>query len=128
VPGTSRHRHKTSIKLWDIWQISKRGEAVTMNKPYANHEEATVESLRRAPEFAAEYLSAVLEDGDPGEVMSALRRVSDACGGVAHVATNAEMNAKTLYRTLSPKGNPELKSLMAILSALNLKLAIVPKQ
>jgi probable addiction module antidote protein len=100
----------------------------TMNKPYAEHEDATVNSLRNDPGFAAEYLSAVLEDGEPGEVMLALRRVSEANGGIYHVATNTELNAKTLYRTLSPKGNPELKSLMAILSALNLKLAIVPKQ
>jgi probable addiction module antidote protein len=99
-----------------------------MNKPYIDHEEATVASMKNNPDFAAEYLSAVLEDGEPGEVMSALRRVSEACGGVPHVAMNAELNAKTLYRTLSPKGNPELKSLMAILSALDLKLAIVPKQ
>jgi probable addiction module antidote protein len=99
-----------------------------MIKPYADHEAATVESLGENPGFAAEYLSAVLEDGEPGEVMSALRRVSEACGGVPRVAMDAELNAKTLYRTLSPKGNPELKSLMAILAALNLKLAIVPKQ
>ena len=99
-----------------------------MIKPYVEHEEATVKSLGEDPAFAAEYLSAVLEDGEPGEVMSALRRVSEACGGVAHVAADADLNAKTLYRTLSPKGNPELKSLMAILSALNLKLAIVPKR
>jgi probable addiction module antidote protein len=99
-----------------------------MNKPYVDHEEATVKSLREDSTFAAEYLSAVLEDGDSGEVRSALRRVSEACGGVAHLAANAELNAKTLYRTLSPKGNPELKSLMAILAALNLKLVIVPKQ
>jgi DNA-binding phage protein len=53
--------------------------------------------------------------------------VSEAQGGIPRVAASTELNAKTLYRTLSPKGNPELKSLMAILGALDLKLAIVPK-
>ena len=34
-----------------------------MNKPYISHEEATVESFKRHPEFAAEYLNSILEDG-----------------------------------------------------------------
>jgi hypothetical protein len=32
--------------------------------PYRSHEVATVESFRRDPHFAAEYLNAVLADGD----------------------------------------------------------------
>lgn len=99
-----------------------------MNKRTVEHEDATVKSLRDDPDFAAEYLSAVLEDGDSQEIMLALRRVTEAHGGVSKVATEAELNAKTLYRTLSPKGNPELKSLMAILTALDLKLAVIPKK
>src|SRR5262249_39450174 len=76
-----------------------------------SHEEATVESFRKDPAFAAEYLNAVLEDGDQEELMVALRRMSEAFGGVQKLAGRAKLNANTLYRTLSPKGNPELKSL-----------------
>jgi hypothetical protein len=39
-----------------------------------SHEEATVESFRKDPAFSAEYLNAVLEDGDQEELMLALRR------------------------------------------------------
>ena len=49
-----------------------------------------------------------------------------AFGGVGEIAQQAELNAKTLYRTLSPKGNPELRSLTAILKAMGLRLAIEP--
>jgi DNA-binding phage protein len=42
--------------------------------------------------------------------MLALRRMSKAFGGVQKLAGQAKLNANTLYRTLSPKGNPELKS------------------
>jgi DNA-binding phage protein len=35
-----------------------------MIKPYVEHEEATVKSLGKDPAFAAEYLSAVLEDAE----------------------------------------------------------------
>ena len=46
-----------------------------------SHEEATIESFRDDPEFAAEYLNQVLEDGDQDELMVALRRLAGAFGG-----------------------------------------------
>jgi probable addiction module antidote protein len=91
-----------------------------------SHEEATVESLRRDPQLAADYLNSVLEDGDQEEVMLALRRLADAFGGVSAVAEAAELNATTLYRTLSQRGNPELRSLTAILKAVGLRIAVQP--
>jgi probable addiction module antidote protein len=90
-----------------------------------SHEEATVESFRKDPAFAAEYLNAVLEDGDQEELMLALRRMSEAFGGVQKLAGRAKLNANTLYRTLSPKGNPELKSLRAVLRAMGMQLKSV---
>jgi len=91
-----------------------------------SHDDTTVESLRHDPELAAAYLNDVLVDGDLEELMIALRRVSSAFGGVGEIAQQAELNAKTLYRTLSPKGNPELRSLTAILKAMGFRLAIEP--
>jgi probable addiction module antidote protein len=91
-----------------------------------SHEEATVESFRKDPAFAAEYLNAVLEDGDQEELMLALRRMSEAFGGVQKLAGRAKLNANTLYRTLSPKGNPELKSLRAVLRAMGMQLTVRP--
>ena len=94
--------------------------------PSRSHEAATIESFRKDPTFTAEYLNAVLADGDQDEVMLALRRLLQAFGGVAKVAKTAELNATTLYRTLSPKGNPEMKSLTALLRALGMQLAVRP--
>lgn len=94
--------------------------------PFRSHEEATIESLRRDPKFAAEYLNAVLEDGDQKELMVALRYVATAFGGVPKLAEQAELNATTLYRTLSPQGNPELKSLRALLKAMGMRLSVEP--
>ena len=90
------------------------------------HEEATIESLRKDPAFAAEYLNSVLEDGDQEELMLALRRMSKAFGGVSSLAEKAELNVNSLYRTLSPKGNPELKSLRALLRAMGMQLTVRP--
>ena len=89
-----------------------------------SHEAATIDSFRRDPEFAVEYLNAVLAEADQHELMVALRRVSKAFGGVAKLARNAELNATTLYRTLSRNGNPELRSLIALLRALGMQLAV----
>lgn len=91
-----------------------------------SHEEATLESFRRDPQFAADYLNAVLEDGEQDEVMLALRRMAGAFGGVGRIAEVSDLNATTLYRTLSQRGNPELRSLIAILRAMGLRITVQP--
>jgi len=96
-----------------------------MTKPYISHEEATIESFKKDPEYAAEYLNAVLEDGSQEELMLALRRIATA-HGMKEVAETAKLNPKTLYRTLSSAGNPELKSFQSILSAMGMRLAVMP--
>lgn len=88
--------------------------------------EAVVESFRRDPRFAAAYLNAALADGDQSELMVALRYMASAFGGVPQLATHARLNATTLYRTLSPNGNPELRSLTALLEAMGMRLAVQP--
>lgn len=94
--------------------------------PYRSHNEATIASFRDDPEFAAEYLNAVLEDGDQQELLLALRRMSEAFGGIPKLAGSANLNPTSLYRTLSPRGNPELKSLRALLKAMGMRLAVRP--
>jgi len=51
-----------------------------MTKPYVVHEDATIESFKQDPEYAAEYLNAVLDDGTQEELMLALRRIATAYG------------------------------------------------
>jgi probable addiction module antidote protein len=96
--------------------------------PSVSHEDSTLASLRADPEFGAEYLNAVLEDGDQEELMLALRRLAAAYGGVAGLAKSTRLNATSLYRTLSRQGNPELRSLSALLEAMGMRLAVRPIQ
>jgi len=91
-----------------------------------SHDEATVESLGKDAAFAAEYLSAVLADGDVDELLMALRRVAQARGGVTKLAAEARLNATSLYRALSANGNPEVRSLTALLKVMGMRLAIQP--
>ena len=91
-----------------------------------SHEQATIHEFKDNPHEAAAYLSAVLEDGDQDEVLLALCRITAAFGGVPKLAEQTDLNAKTLYRTLSARGNPEMKSLIANLKAMGMRLAVEP--
>ena len=90
------------------------------------HEDATIERFRNHPDLAAEYLDAVLKDGDEGELLQALNRMSKAFGGVGEIAERSDLNEKSLYRALSARGNPELKTMVAILKAMGMRLSIKP--
>jgi probable addiction module antidote protein len=95
-------------------------------KPHRTHDDATIESFRRDPKFAAAYLNAVLDDGDRAEIMTALRYLTEAFGGVSAVAQKTRLNTTTLYRTLSAKGNPELKSFIEIMKAVGMRILVEP--
>lgn len=88
------------------------------------HDEAMAELFQQDPAYALELLNSILEDGERGELLIALRQMTKAFGGVQSVAEKANLNPTQLYRTLSQEGNPELKSLAAILKAMGLRLAV----
>lgn len=82
-----------------------------------------IKSLRD-PLEAEEYLNAALEEDDPELFLVALRNVAEAQGGVAQLADKTKLNRESLYKMLSERGNPELKSLDALLHALGFRLAV----
>ena len=91
-----------------------------------SHDEAMAELYRDDPAFALELINEILVDGDHGELLAVLRQLTRAFGGVPAVAQAAKLNPTQLYRTLSPKGNPALNSLTAILKAMGMRLAVQP--
>jgi len=90
------------------------------------HDEAMAELYRSDPALALDVINGVLEDGDQGELLTILRQLAQAFGGVQAVAKQADLNPTQLYRTLSSKGNPALSSLTAILKAMGMRLAVQP--
>ncbi len=90
------------------------------------HDEAMAEMYRNDPALALDVINGILEDGDQAELLTVLRQLAQAFGGVQAVAEQAHLNPTQLYRTLSPKGNPALSSLTAILKAMGLRLAVQP--
>ena len=90
------------------------------------NDEAMAELYRNDPALALELINSILEDGEQAELLIVLRQMAQAFGGVQAVAEQAHLNPTQLYRTLSPKGNPALSSLSAILKAMGLRLAVQP--
>jgi len=82
------------------------------------------EVFRNDPAYAVVLLNAILEDGDQGELLIALRQMAKAFGGMQTVAEKANLNPTQIYRTLSAEGNPELSSISAILRAMGMRLAV----
>ncbi len=91
-----------------------------------SHDDAMAELFREDPAAAAATLDAILADGDQGEMLVTLRQMTKAFGGMPAVAKAAELNATQLYRTLSQAGNPEVRSLNAVLRTMGLRLAVRP--
>lgn len=77
-------------------------------------------------QFAADYLQSAIDEGNPGGLLLALRRIAEARGGMAKLAQATGLSREALYRTLSVAGNPRLTSLAAILGATGFRLTIVP--
>ena len=88
-------------------------------------DETALKLLGDDPDFATADLSAALDESDqPGgqaALLTALRHIAEA-QGMAGVAERAGIPRDSVYRALSPRGNPTLKTLLALLNATGLRL------
>jgi probable addiction module antidote protein len=69
----------------------------------------------------ATYLEAALEEDDPALVAAALGDIARA-KGMGELAKQTGLGRESLYKALSPKGNPELATVLKVLKALGLRL------
>ena len=73
----------------------------------------------------AAYLEAALEEGDPALVAAALGDIARA-KGMTNVAREAGLGRESLYKALSPTGNPEFATILKVVAALGLRLHAAP--
>jgi DNA-binding phage protein len=78
-----------------------------------------IEKLQADRELAVECLIAAMESLDNPE---------ERDGGLGAVAEQAGISRESLYRALSPRGNPTLKTLIAVLKTLGLRLSVTPEK
>lgn len=76
-------------------------------------------------EDMAAYLEAALEEGDPALVAAALGDIARA-KGMSQLARETGLGRESLYKALSPTGNPEFATVMKVVAALGLKLHATP--
>lgn len=72
-------------------------------------------------EDIALYLEAAFEDGDPALIAAALGDAARA-RGMTKVAAEAGLGRESLYKALSPGGNPEFATVLKVMRALGLRL------
>lgn len=100
---------------------------MTAVKASRSHDESVIEMLKADPEFANEYLAAALDEADqPGgqqALLMALRHIAEA-QGMSAVAKRAGIPRESLYRALGPRGNPTVKTLLAVVNASGLHLSV----
>jgi len=81
---------------------------------------AAVDQLKTEKDMAA-YLETAIEDGDPALVSAALGDIARA-RGMTQVARKAGIGRVSLYKALSPNGNPEFATVLKVVKALGLRL------
>jgi len=75
----------------------------------------------KTDEDIALYLEACLEEDDPALVTHALGVIARA-RGMTQIARETGLGRESLYRALSPEGNPEFSTVMKVMKALGIKL------
>jgi probable addiction module antidote protein len=94
-------------------------------KRTGDFKEYVIASLRDDPKLASEYLNAAMEDSDVQVFLMALGDLAKA-RGMSSVSKKTGLNRENIYRIVSTNGNPQIKSVFALLDALGLKLKTEP--
>ena len=74
-------------------------------------------------EDVKEYLSQVLEDGDPAELAGALGHIARA-RGMAKLAADTGLSRESLYKSLSGERAPNSDTLFKVMRALGFTLTL----
>jgi probable addiction module antidote protein len=83
-----------------------------------------VQHLETAEDMAA-YLEAALEEGHPALVAAAMGDIARA-KGITQIARETGLGRESLYKALSPEGNPEFATVLKVMRALGLRLRATP--
>jgi probable addiction module antidote protein len=71
-------------------------------------------------EDMAAYLEAALENGDVALISAALSDIARA-KSMTQIARDTGLTRESLYKALSPDGNPEFATILKVINALGLK-------
>lgn len=98
-----------------------------MSKPKIKSKLLPFDAARYLTDDAAvaEYMTAILEDGDPDLLLLALGDVARA-RGMAQVAKDAGVGRESLYKALAPGAKPRFDTVLKVARALGIRLVAQP--
>lgn len=76
-------------------------------------------------EMIAEYLNAVLEEGNEADIITAIGHIAKAVG-MTKIAEQTGMSRPSLYKALSEGAKPQFETIMKVLKALGGQIRITP--
>ncbi|MDU4255543.1 MULTISPECIES: addiction module antidote protein [Pseudomonas] len=76
-------------------------------------------------EVIAEYLSQVLADGDPDELLLAIGNIAKA-RGMTKIANDSGLGRESLYKVFAPGAKPRFETVMKVMRALGVALQARP--
>jgi probable addiction module antidote protein len=71
----------------------------------------------------AEYLAAIMEDGDAGLLAAALGDIAKA-RGMSDIAAASGISREALYKALRPESQPRFETIARVCTALGLRLSV----
>lgn len=89
-----------------------------MNEPLYNYDPA---SALDSPEAISIFMADALETGDTAYIAKALGVVARA-KGMTEIARETGLSREQLYRSFSEKGNPTLKTMIAVMRAVGVDM------
>ncbi|HSS76888.1 MAG TPA: addiction module antidote protein [Thermoanaerobaculia bacterium] len=74
-------------------------------------------------EVIAEYLTAALEDANPGVFLAAIGNVAKA-RGMSTIAQRSGLGRESLYKALAPGAKPRYDTVLKVLHSLGVRLTV----
>ena len=71
------------------------------------------------------FISTAIEESDPASVSAGIGLLAKK-KGMSQIAAMTKLGRESLYKSLSPNGNPEFATIMKVIHAVGYKLKIVP--
>lgn len=87
--------------------------------------EVGLDERLKSPDYAIEYLNAILEDNDPDLLLLGLRDVARAYG-FSQIASDGGLNRESFYKGLAKGKTPRLGTVMNVLSAIGCTVRLEP--
>jgi probable addiction module antidote protein len=119
-PGEQLHRSLGTRRLWKLPEAYK-GALIMLTMSKHKTKPWNVEKHLKTDADMVAYLEAALEEGDAELIATALGDIARA-RGMAQIAQETGLGRESLYKALSPNGNPEFATILKVVRALGLCL------